>query len=134
MQQLKVSDVRLLAVSLTGGLQDPQPGNKKKSSATKSSKTEQQFEQAGELLKQMAESTGGRAYFPANTREFNSVYAEIAQLVRHEYSLAFAPPVRDGLVHFIQVRVDAPQTQMPNAQAAAYRIDHRQAYLAPAPR
>jgi len=134
MQQLKVSDVRLLAVSLTGGLQNPQPGNKKKSSATNSSKTEKQFEQASELLKRMAESTGGRAYFPANTKEFNSVYAEIAQLVRHEYSLAFAPPVRDGLVHSIQVRVDAPQTQTPNAQAAAYRIDHRQAYLAPAPR
>jgi len=134
MQQLKVSDVRLLAVSLTGGLQNPQPGNKKKSSATNSSKTEKQFEQASELLKRMAESTGGRAYFPANTKEFNSAYAEIAQLVRHEYSLAFAPPVRDGLVHSIQVRVDAPQTQMANAQAADYRIDHRQAYLAPAPR
>ncbi len=106
MQQLKVSDVRLLAVSLTGGLQNPQPGNKKKSSATNSSKTDQQFEQARELLKRMAESTGGRAYFPANTKEFNSAYAEIAQLVRHEYSLAFAPPVRDGLVHSIQVRVD----------------------------
>lgn len=134
MQQLKVSDVRLLAVSLTGGLQNPQPGKKKKSSATNSSKTEQQFEQARELLKRMAESTGGRAYFPANTKEFNSAYAEIAQLVRHEYSLAFAPPVLDGLVHSIQVRVDGPQTQTPNAQAAAYRVDHRQAYLAPAPK
>jgi VWFA-related protein len=129
-QQLRTSDVRLLAVSLSGGLQNPQPGNKKKSPSIISTQTAQQFEQAGQLLKRMAESTGGRAYFPANTKEFNSVYAEIAQLVRHEYSLAFAPPIRDGLVHSIEARVDAAQMQTPNARAVAYRIDHRQAYLA----
>jgi Ca-activated chloride channel homolog len=133
-QQLRTGDVRLLAVSLSGGLQNLQPGNKKKSPATISTQTAQQFEQAGQLLKRMAESTGGRAYFPANTKEFNSVYAEIAQLVRHEYSLAFAPPVRDSIVHSIEVRVDAPKTSTPNAPVTSYRIDHRQAYLAPAPR
>src|SRR6266436_1847835 len=134
MQQLNVSDVRLLAVSLTGDLQNPQPGNKKKSPATNVNKTAQQFEQANQLLKRMAESTGGRAYFPTNTKEFNSVYAEIAQLVRHEYSLAFAPPVRDGLVHAIEVRVEAAQKQAANASGSPYRVDHRQAYLAPPPR
>ncbi len=131
MQQLNVSDVRLLAVSLTGDLQNPQPGNKKKSPAAIVNKTAQQFEQANQLLKRMAESTGGRAYFPTNTKEFNSVYAEIAQLVRHEYSLAFAPPVRDALVHTIEVRVNAPQTRTLNTQPVAYRIDHRRAYVAP---
>ena len=134
MQQLKVSDVRLLAVSLAGDLQNPQSAGKKKSSATDYSKTAAQFEQANQLLKRMAESTGGRAYFPANTKEFNSVYAEIAQLVRHEYSLAFAPPVRDGLVHAIEVRVEAAQKQAANASGSPYRVDHRQAYLAPPPR
>jgi len=133
MQQLKVSDVRLLAVSLAGDLQNPQPAGKKKSPATSSSKTEAQFEQANQLLKRMAESTGGRAYFPTNTKEFNSVYAEIAQLVRHEYSLAFAPPARDGFVHAIEVRIEASQTKIPNLRVADYRVDHRQAYLAPAP-
>src|SRR5258706_1579180 len=134
MQQLKVSDVRLLAVSLACDLQSPQPPSKKKSLAANSSKTATQFEQANQLLKRMAESTGGRAYFPANTKEFNSVYAEIAQLVRHEYSLAFAPPVRDGLVHAIEVRVEAAQKQAANASGSPYRVDHRQAYLAPPPR
>jgi Ca-activated chloride channel family protein len=129
-QQLKVGDVRLLAVSLSGGLQNAQPGGKKKSPATNSSKTRQEFEQADELLKRMAESTGGRAYFPANEKEFNSVYGEIAQLVRHEYSIAFAPPARDGLVHAIEVRVNTPTAKK---TADSYRIDHRQAYLAPPP-
>jgi Ca-activated chloride channel homolog len=134
MQRLKMNDVRLLAVSLTGGLQTPQPANKKKSSTKISTQAVQQFEQADQLLKRMAESTGGRAYFPRNPREFSTAYAEIAQLVRHEYSLAFAPPFRDGLVHVLEVRVDAPKPSTPNAPVPSYRVDHRQAYLAPAPR
>jgi Ca-activated chloride channel family protein len=134
MRQLKISDVRLLAVSLAGSLQSPQPEHKKKSSARDSGQTVPQFEQAAQLLKQTAESTGGRAYFPASAKEFDSVYAEIAQLIRHEYSLAFAPTVRDGLAHSIEVRVNAPQTATPNKQGTAYRIDHRRAYLAPPPR
>jgi Ca-activated chloride channel family protein len=131
-RQLKVSDVRLLAVSLTGGLQNPQPAGKKKSPTANPSQSALEFERANQMLKRMAESTGGRAYFPATEKEFHSAYAEIAQLVRHEYSLAFAPPERDGTVHFIQVRVATPQTPAP--LTASYRIDHRQAYLAPVPR
>jgi Ca-activated chloride channel family protein len=131
MQQLKVSDVRLLAVSLTGSLQDHQPGNKKKSFTSNSSKTVQQFEQANQLLRELAGATGGRTYFPASTSEFDTMYSEIAQLVRHEYSPAFAPPVHDGLIHAIEVRVDAPQTQTPGVLTVAYRVDHRQAYVAP---
>jgi len=132
LQELKTSDVRLLAVSLIGGLQNSQPSGKKKSPAVNPSQSAVEFERANQLLKRMAESTGGRAYFPATEKEFNSAYAEIAQLVRHEYSLAFAPPERDGTVHFIQVRVGTPQAPAP--PAASYRVDHRQAYLAPAAR
>jgi Ca-activated chloride channel homolog len=133
MQQLKVSEVRLLAVSLAGGLQSPQPGSKKKPSTKDSGQTARQFEQAGLLLKRIAESTGGRAYFPKTANEFDSVYAEIAQLIRHEYSLAFAPPIRDGMDHSIEVRVNDRRTATPNKQAAGYRIDHRRGYIAPAP-
>src|SRR6266481_10158927 len=131
-QQLKISDVRLLAVSLMGGLQNPQPSGKKKLPAANPTQSAVEFERANQLLKRMAESTGGRAYFPATEKEFNSAYAEIAQLVRHEYSLGFAPPERDGRVHSIEVRVGSPQGPAP--LAAPYRIDHRQGYLAPAPK
>lgn len=130
MQQLKVHDVRLFAISLTGGLQSPQTAGKKKAPATKSGEISERFEEAGKLLKRMAEATGGRAYFPESAAEFNSAYAEVAQLVRHEYSVAFAPPVRDGTVHSVEVRVNATQTA--SAQAAGHRVDHRRAYLAPA--
>lgn len=131
-QKLKTSDVRLLAVSLAAGLQNPQPVGKKKAPATIPNQMTQQFEQAEQLLKEMARATGGRAYFPASTKEFKAVFAEIAQLVRHEYSLAFVPPARDGLVHSIEVRVDAPLKPPSNALPLSYRVDHRQAYVAPA--
>jgi Ca-activated chloride channel homolog len=131
LEQLKISEVRLLAVSLMGGLQNPQPSGKKKPPASNPSQSALEFEGANQLLRRMAESTGGRVYFPVSEKEFNSAYAEIAQLVRHEYSLAFAPPERDGRVHSMQVRVGAPQTATP--LAASLRVDHRQAYLAPTP-
>jgi Ca-activated chloride channel family protein len=131
--QLRTSEVRLLAVSLAAGLQNSQPAGKKKAPAAIPNPMVQQFEQAEQLLKQMAGATGGRAYFPSNTKEFKAVFAEIAQLVRHEYSLAFAPPARDGLVHSIAVRVDALQQQPSSAPIVAYRVDHRRGYIAPPP-
>jgi hypothetical protein len=119
---------------LTGGLQNPQPVKKQKSPANNSTQVGQQFEQADLLLKRMAESTGGRAYFPSNKNEFSSAYAEIAELVRHEYSLAFATPALDGSEHSIEVRVSASQVPARNAPANSYRVDHRQAYMAAAAR
>jgi Ca-activated chloride channel family protein len=129
-EQLKISDVRLLVVSLAGGLQNGEPRNKKKRGTAKSAQVAQELEQAGQLLNRLAEASGGRAYFPVSTKEFSAVYAEIAQLVRHEYSLAFAPPLQDGLVHSIEVRVAAPRTSASSSVSVSYRIAHRRAYLA----
>jgi Ca-activated chloride channel homolog len=132
-QRLRMGDVRVLAISLTGGLRNPPAAGKKKRPAPSPTQTEQRFEQADQLLKRMAEATGGRAYFPGNAKEFNEVYTEIAQLVRHEYSLAFAPAARDGLVHSIEVRVEGAQKPTVNTPSSPYRVDYRQAYPAPAP-
>jgi VWFA-related protein len=131
LEQLKTSDIRLLAVSLTGDLQTPPQVKKKRAPPAMSTEMAQQFALANQLLKQMAEATGGRAYFPQSGKDFEAAYAEIAQLVRHEYSLAFAPPARDGLVHSIVVRLRAEQDSAPAGSPSTYRVDHRQAYLAP---
>jgi Ca-activated chloride channel homolog len=133
LQQLKTSEIRLFAVSLSGGLQTARPDNKKKIAVKNSTQTAQQFEEANQLLKQMAEATGGRAYFPDSAKAFDQAYAEISQLIRHEYSLAFAPPMRDGLVHSIEVRIDSVKIPTSNKKPPAFRLDHRQAYLAPRP-
>jgi VWFA-related protein len=131
-ERLKTSEVRVLAISLTGGLRPspPTPQNsKKKSAPEKPSATAEQFDRADELLKQLAESSGGRAYFPKSKADFAAAYTQIAELLRHEYSLAFAPPARDAAVHSIDVRI----TDASSAPPSVYRIDHRQAYVAPEP-
>jgi len=131
LQSLRACDVRLLAVSLAGGLRSARAGGKKKSAVKDSGETTQELEQASLLLRKMSEATGGRAYFPSSEKEFDAAYREIAQLIRHEYSLAFVPPARDGEVHNIEIRVNWAQTGTANKQTASVRVDHRQAYLAP---
>jgi Ca-activated chloride channel homolog len=130
--RLKVSDVRILAISLSGELRNS-PGANSKASPKKTAEAAQGFAEADRLLTQMTEATGGRVYFPKNAKDFAGVYAQIAELVRHEYSLAFAPPQHDGKIHTIDVRVSAPASATPATPEStpAYRIDHRRAYVAP---
>jgi hypothetical protein len=125
--RLQTGEVRILCVSLSGPMRNGKQGNKQRIQ-----ETQQAFESADELLRALAENTGGRAYFPRNAKEFQQIYAQVAQLVRHEYSLTFAPPVADGAVHSLQLKVDLP-TLSENGKPAEYHVDHRKAYIAPRP-
>ncbi len=123
-QKLQTSDVRILAVSLSGDFRKPVKGKKRTTQNTAERESVNEgFRKADESLQQLSRSTGGRVYFPQNADEFNRAYAEIAQLVRHEYSLAFAPLTADGQLHSLKVK----------AKNSSYQVDHRQAYLAPSP-
>ncbi len=126
LERVKTTDVLILAVSLTGKLRNPPPGNKKKAPPTKAAITSQQFAEADMLLRQIAESTGGQAYFPSSSKELDAIFARIAQIVRHEFSVAFVPPLQDGAIHALEVRVT---TGTP--ASAPLRVDYRRAYLAP---
>jgi Ca-activated chloride channel homolog len=131
LNRLRTSDVRILAVSLTGHLRNPPTAGKKKSPSPKLALASQQFAEADMLLRQIAQTTGGQAYFPASSNELPVVFTHIAQIVRHEFSLAFIPPARDGAVHSLEVRLTA-ESGVP-ADTAGYRVDCRRAYVAPAP-
>ena len=132
LNRLQTSDVRILAVSLTGDLRSPPTtAGKKKPPPPKVAFTSQQFAEADMLLRQIAEATGGQAYSPANSNELTAVFAHIAKMVRHEFSLAFIPPAHDGAIHSLEVRVTTEPSQ--SAGASSYRVDCRRAYLAPAP-
>jgi Ca-activated chloride channel homolog len=121
-QKLQTSDVRILAVSLSGDFRKPVKGKKRAAPNTAERESVNEgFRKADESLQQLSAATGGRVYFPQNANEFNRAYAEIAQLIRHEYSLAFAPPAADGQLHSLKVKT----------KNSSYQVDHRQAYLAP---
>jgi Ca-activated chloride channel homolog len=125
--RLQTGEVRILCVSLSGPMRNGKQGNKQRIQ-----ETQQAFESADTLLGALAENTGGRAYFPRNAKEFQQIYAQVAQLVRHEYSLTFIPPVADGAVHSLQLKVDLP-TLSENGKPPEYHVDHRKAYIAPRP-
>ena len=124
-QRLKTSDVRILAVSLSGDFRKPLKGRKLSPQERQDRAfVKQGFAQADQSLHELSQATGGRVYLPKNAKEFDLAYSEIAQVIRHEYSIAFSPPSNDGQLHAIQVKV----------KRFWCRVDHRQAYLAPPPR
>ena len=126
LNRLQTSDVRILAVSLTGDLRNPPPAaTKKKSPSPKVAFTSQQFEEADMLLRQIAQTTGGQAYFPANSNELPTVFAHIAQIVRHEFSLAFVPPAHDGAIHSLEVRVTAESGPVCRCASLSCRLSPR---------
>lgn len=130
--RLKSTDVRILAISLGGELRSAKPTDKKHSkkdppSSDKMQMANEGFAQADQELNSIASANGGRVYFPLSSKDFAAVFAQIAQLVRHEYSLGFVPPARDGKAHAIEVRVSGSAAGNPPT------VDHRQAYVAPAP-
>jgi len=131
--RLQNSEVRILAISLGAELRNPPPSpqKKKQQPIDKAAITQQGFAEADRMLSVLTEATGGRVYFPNSAKNFAAVYSEVAGLVRHEYSLAFAPPAHDGKSHTIEVRVSLAEAAVPSAPVAAYRIDHRRAYTAP---
>lgn len=139
--RLQSTDVRVLTVSLGEELRVSQSAGKNRSKRAlppveKTQAVNEALSQAEEELTAIAHANGGRAYFPESGKQFAAVFTQIAQLVRHEYNLGFVPPVRDGKIHLIDVRVaESPGAESSNvssgATSSSYRIDHRQAYLAP---
>lgn len=132
--RLQTGDVRILSISMSGPLRNGNKGTKQQIR-----QTQQAFEHADAWLKTLSDATGGRAYFPENAKAFEATYQQIAELVRHEYSLAFAPPKADGTIHMIDVKVFAKaETEntdkgLNNPNVPEYRVDHRRGYIAPKP-
>jgi Ca-activated chloride channel homolog len=123
--RLRVGDVRILCVSTSGPLRNGKQGGK-----AKVQQMQDEFAAADRRLQSIAELTGGRAYFPMNGKAFQETYKQVAEIVRHEYSLAFALPSVDGTIHSIDVKVERVGASGKSAPAA-YRVDHRKGYQAP---
>jgi VWFA-related protein len=121
--KLQISDVRIISVSLSGDIRKPLK-KKKLSQEDKANRAQLKsgFAEGDRCLRDLSLATGGRVYFARDAKEFARAYAEIADLLHHEYSLAFAPTVFDGKVHTLHVEI----------RRTGVRVDHRPAYLAAA--
>ncbi|MGA3294239.1 MAG: VWA domain-containing protein [Candidatus Acidiferrales bacterium] len=62
------------------------------------------------VLTELAEATGGLAYFPANLDEVTPVCEEVAKEIRNQYTLGYYPTngSRDGSFRAVQVQVLPP--------------------------
>ena len=129
--RLQTSEVQLLAIAISGPLRAGKNANKRQFQ-----QTAQTFQEADAWLTTLAEATGGRSFFPENGKALQETYKQIAEIIRHEYSLAFAPPAADGALHSIDVKIDSVQNKSssPADQFPNYRVAHRKAYTAPNPR
>lgn len=66
---------------------------------------------AAKVLKQLAEATGGEAYFPKSLEEVESTCVQIAHSIRNQYTLAYYPTNfrKDGTFRNVRVDAFAPQ-------------------------
>lgn len=118
---ISASDVRVLTVSTSLAFKKlPKKHKNDLDERDARQKVKDTFLLADATLRSLADSTGGHAYFSKSSKDYARIYAEIAQIVRHEYNLTFTPQTLDGKLHALKV----------TAKHAA-RVDHRQAYLAP---
>jgi Ca-activated chloride channel family protein len=69
------------------------------------------FHDAEFVLRQFAQETGGRAFFPNAANELEGIYAQIADELASQYALAYSSrnPRRDGQWRRIVVRTTRPE-------------------------
>ncbi len=68
------------------------------------------FQEADYVLRQLAEQTGGRAFFPSHLNDLTTVYGQIAKELSSQYRLGYISTNqrRDGTWRRIVVRVSRP--------------------------
>ena len=70
------------------------------------------FHEAEFVMRQLAQETGGRAFFPMKIEDLNGIYSEIGDELASQYTLGYSPHngKRDGAWRRVVVQVDRPNT------------------------
>ena len=63
------------------------------------------------ILDELANVSGGKAFFPRTAAEMDDIFEQIALELRHQYSIGYKPPnfANDGKWHHIKVKVTPPR-------------------------
>jgi VWFA-related protein len=74
------------------------------------------------VLRYLAQETGGRAFFPFKVEDLDQSFENIANELRHQYSISYRPEplVTDGLIHVIDVRVRERKNILVNVRRGYY--------------
>src|SRR5262245_61876389 len=90
------------------------------------------FLQADNVMRSLAEATGGAAWFPRFQGEYPSIYQMVSANLRNQYSLGFVPKIRktDGKLH--KLRVEVPQLDVNHdGKPDKLKVRHKKGYYAP---
>jgi VWFA-related protein len=74
------------------------------------------------VLRYLAQETGGRAFFPFKVEDLDQSFENIANELRHQYSISYRPePLKtDGLFHVIDLRVRERKNLLVNVRRGYY--------------
>jgi Ca-activated chloride channel family protein len=63
------------------------------------------------ILKELAEATGGRAYFPADLSQVTPICEQVAREIRSQYTIGYYPTntAQDGTFRMVTVKVTPPK-------------------------
>ena len=80
-----------------------------------------------DVLRELSERTGGRAFFPRGEADLGTAFAQIQQELRSEYWIAYSPlnKKRDGSYRQVKIEVTNPELRKQKLQ-----LNYRQGYFA----
>ena len=89
---------------------------------TKDAPQSKGFREAEFVLRQFAQETGGRAFFPSRVEDLKDVYGQIADELSSQYTLGYASKNsrRDGAWRRIDVQVARPRARSPRTKRGYY--------------
>jgi VWFA-related protein len=90
------------------------------------------FLQADNVMRSLAEATGGKGFFPRFVGEYPSIYELVSASLRNQYSLGFIPKIRktDGKLHKLRVEVP-PMDVNKDGKPDKLKVQHKRGYYAP---
>lgn len=90
------------------------------------------FLQADNVMRSLAEATGGTAWFPRFQGEYPGIYELVSANLRNEYSLGFVPKERKNDGKFHKLRVEVPPMDLNhNGKPMKLKVRNKKGYYAP---
>ena len=90
------------------------------------------FLQADNVMRSLAEATGGAAWFPRFPGEYPGIYQMVSANLRNQYSLGFVPKVRKTDGKLRKIRVEVPNLDVnKDGKPDKLKVRHKKGYYAP---
>ena len=97
-----------------------------------SSTNEITFLQADNVMRSLAEATGGAAWFPRFEGEYPGIYQLVSANLHNQYSLGFVPNERTTNGKFHKLRVEVPPLDLNHkGKPVKVKVRHKKGYYAP---